>query len=58
MSDSRIYYRTFTNVVERTRHLFVFVHLVNRTEYLVRVHSLTKRTNINELPTEQFRTFS
>ncbi|MFS7984010.1 hypothetical protein Hanom_Chr11g00981531 [Helianthus anomalus] len=36
------------------RHLFVFVHLVNRTEYLVRIRSLTKRTNINEPPAKQF----
>ncbi|KAJ0677730.1 putative 14-3-3 protein [Helianthus annuus] len=51
----RTYYRTFTNAVERTRPLFVFVHLVNRTNYLVCVCSLTKRMNINELPAE--RTF-
>ncbi|MFS7943664.1 hypothetical protein Hanom_Chr06g00502911 [Helianthus anomalus] len=41
------------NTVERTRHLLVFNHLVNQTEYHVRVHSLTKRTKINELPAEQ-----
>ncbi|MFS7943661.1 hypothetical protein Hanom_Chr06g00502881 [Helianthus anomalus] len=41
------------NTVERTRPLLVFNHLVNQTEYHVRVHSLTKQTKINELPAEQ-----
>ncbi|MFS8015965.1 hypothetical protein Hanom_Chr15g01362891 [Helianthus anomalus] len=54
----RTYYLTFTNAVERTRHLFMFVHLVNQTEYLLHVCSLTKRTNINELPAERFTNFS
>ncbi|MFS7888899.1 hypothetical protein Hanom_Chr00s000002g01600461 [Helianthus anomalus] len=48
------YYRTFTNDIERTRHLFVFVHLTNRTKFLVHVCSLIKRTNVNELPAERF----
>ncbi|MFS7996114.1 hypothetical protein Hanom_Chr12g01126041 [Helianthus anomalus] len=51
---SRTHYRTCTNVVERTRRLFVFVHLTNRTEFVVHVRSLTKRTDVNELPAEQF----
>ncbi|MFS7986290.1 hypothetical protein Hanom_Chr11g01008601 [Helianthus anomalus] len=51
---SRTDYRTFTNAIERRRHLFMFVHLTNRTEFLVHVRSLTKRTNVNELPAEQF----
>ncbi|MFS7902412.1 hypothetical protein Hanom_Chr01g00011001 [Helianthus anomalus] len=44
----------FTNVVERTRHQFVFIHLTNRTEFLVHVRSLTKQTNVNELSAELF----
>ncbi|MFS8020991.1 hypothetical protein Hanom_Chr16g01422241 [Helianthus anomalus] len=51
---SRTPYRTFTNTFERTRHLFMFVHLTNRTKFLVHVCSFIKRTNINELPAEQF----
>ncbi|MFS7987008.1 hypothetical protein Hanom_Chr11g01016951 [Helianthus anomalus] len=51
---SRTRYRTFMNGTERTRQLFVFVHLTDRTEFLVHVRSLTKQTNINELPAEQF----
>ncbi|KAJ0558330.1 hypothetical protein HanIR_Chr07g0335091 [Helianthus annuus] len=51
---SRTPYRTFTNTIERTRPLFMFVHLTNRTEFLVHVRSFIKRTNINELPAEQF----
>ncbi|MFS7965345.1 hypothetical protein Hanom_Chr09g00761141 [Helianthus anomalus] len=51
---SRTRYRTFTNAIERTRQLFVFVHLTNRTEFLVYVRSLPKRTNVNELPAERF----
>ncbi|MFS7991419.1 hypothetical protein Hanom_Chr12g01070541 [Helianthus anomalus] len=34
--------------------MFMFVHLTKRTEFLVRVHLFNKRTNTNELPTEQF----
>ncbi|KAJ0824467.1 hypothetical protein HanRHA438_Chr17g0792731 [Helianthus annuus] len=44
----------FTNTVERTRPLFMFVHLTNRTKFLVHVRSFVKRTNINELPAERF----
>ncbi|MFS7964265.1 hypothetical protein Hanom_Chr08g00748131 [Helianthus anomalus] len=47
-------YRTFTNIIERTRHLFMFVRLTNRTEFLVHVRSFIKRTNINELHAERF----
>ncbi|MFS7968240.1 hypothetical protein Hanom_Chr09g00795141 [Helianthus anomalus] len=47
---SRTRYRTFTNVIERTTHLSVFVHLTNRTGLLVHVCSLIKLMNINELP--------
>ncbi|MFS7998526.1 hypothetical protein Hanom_Chr12g01154921 [Helianthus anomalus] len=51
---SRTHYRTFTNTIERTRHLFMFIHLTNRTKFLVRVRSFIKQTNVNELPTERF----
>ncbi|MFS7965860.1 hypothetical protein Hanom_Chr09g00767121 [Helianthus anomalus] len=44
----------FTIAVERTRHLFVFVHLFNRTKYLFRVCSLTKQMNINDLFAKRF----
>ncbi|KAJ0535135.1 hypothetical protein HanIR_Chr09g0427431 [Helianthus annuus] len=47
-------YRTFTNTIKRTRPLFMFVHLTNRTKFLVHVRSFIKRTNINELPAERF----
>ncbi|MFS7898853.1 hypothetical protein Hanom_Chr00s032266g01770481 [Helianthus anomalus] len=36
------------------RHLSVFVHFTSQTKYLIRVRSLTKRTNINELLAERF----
>ncbi|MFS7927350.1 hypothetical protein Hanom_Chr04g00308031 [Helianthus anomalus] len=48
----------FTNTTERTRLLFMFVHLTNRTKFLVRVRSFIKRTNINKLPAEQFTSCS
>ncbi|KAF5804539.1 hypothetical protein HanXRQr2_Chr05g0198211 [Helianthus annuus] len=51
---SRISYRTFTNTIERTRPLFMFVHSTNRTKFLVHVRSFIKRTNTNELPVERF----
>ncbi|MFS7950028.1 hypothetical protein Hanom_Chr06g00578571 [Helianthus anomalus] len=51
---SRTPYRTFTNTTERTRPLFMFVHLTNRTEFLVHVRSFIKRTNKSELPAERF----
>ncbi|MFS7959228.1 hypothetical protein Hanom_Chr08g00688121 [Helianthus anomalus] len=51
---SQTRYRTFMNAIEQTRQLFVFVHLTNRTESLVHVRSLTKRTNVNELPAKRF----
>ncbi|KAJ0621039.1 hypothetical protein HanIR_Chr01g0004121 [Helianthus annuus] len=51
---SRTPYRTYTNTIERTRPLFMFVHLTNRTKFLVHVRSFIKRTNINELPAERF----
>ncbi|KAF5814276.1 hypothetical protein HanXRQr2_Chr03g0109221 [Helianthus annuus] len=38
----------------RTQSNNLFVHLVNRTKYLVRVRSFAKRTNIHELPVERF----
>ncbi|MFS7912725.1 hypothetical protein Hanom_Chr02g00133251 [Helianthus anomalus] len=31
----------------------MFVHLTNRTKFLVHVRSFIKRTNINELPAER-----
>ncbi|MFS7942949.1 hypothetical protein Hanom_Chr06g00494481 [Helianthus anomalus] len=55
---SRTHYRTFTNAIERTRHLFMVVHLTNRTKFLVLVCSLIKRTNVNELPAEWFTNYS
>ncbi|MFS7912830.1 hypothetical protein Hanom_Chr02g00134471 [Helianthus anomalus] len=51
---SRTPYRTFTNTIERTRPMFMFVHLTNRTNFLVHVRSFIKRTNINELLAERF----
>ncbi|KAJ0819382.1 hypothetical protein HanPSC8_Chr16g0695451 [Helianthus annuus] len=39
---SRTPYRTFTNTIERTRPLFMFVHLINRTKFLVHVRSFIK----------------
>ncbi|KAJ0589836.1 hypothetical protein HanIR_Chr04g0190701 [Helianthus annuus] len=42
------------NTIERTRPLFMFVHLTNRMKFLVHVRSFIKRTNINELPAERF----
>ncbi|MFS7926665.1 hypothetical protein Hanom_Chr04g00299761 [Helianthus anomalus] len=32
----------------------MFVHLTNRTKFLVHVRSFSKRTNIDELPAERF----
>ncbi|MFS8005178.1 hypothetical protein Hanom_Chr13g01234331 [Helianthus anomalus] len=32
----------------------MFVHLINRTKFLVRVRSFIKRTNVNELLVERF----
>ncbi|MFS8028323.1 hypothetical protein Hanom_Chr16g01509241 [Helianthus anomalus] len=51
---SRTHYRTFTNTIERMRPLFMFVHLTNRTKFLVRVRSFIKQTNVNELPVKRF----
>ncbi|MFS7949540.1 hypothetical protein Hanom_Chr06g00572801 [Helianthus anomalus] len=51
---SRTYYRTFTTAIERTRRMFVFIHLTNRTKFLVHIRSLIRRTNVNELPTKSF----
>ncbi|MFS7927415.1 hypothetical protein Hanom_Chr04g00308801 [Helianthus anomalus] len=36
----------------------MFVHLTNRTEFLVHVRPFIKRTNINELPAERFTNWS
>ncbi|MFS7988139.1 hypothetical protein Hanom_Chr11g01031081 [Helianthus anomalus] len=55
---SRTPYRTFTNAIERTRHLFVFVHLTNRTEFLVHARSIIKQTNINKFFTKRFTNYS
>ncbi|MFS7958808.1 hypothetical protein Hanom_Chr08g00683071 [Helianthus anomalus] len=46
--------RTFTNINERTRPLFMFVHLTKRTKFFVCVRLFNKRTNTNELPAEHF----
>ncbi|MFS7923514.1 hypothetical protein Hanom_Chr03g00261601 [Helianthus anomalus] len=51
---SQTHYRTFTNTIERTRPLFMFVHLTNRTKFPVRVRSFIKQTNVNELPAKRF----
>ncbi|MFS8005498.1 hypothetical protein Hanom_Chr13g01238031 [Helianthus anomalus] len=45
---------TFTNINERTRPLFMLVHLTKQTKFLVRVRLFIKRTNTNELPAERF----
>ncbi|KAJ0853758.1 hypothetical protein HanRHA438_Chr14g0654861 [Helianthus annuus] len=42
------------NIIERTQPLFMFVHVIKRTEFLVRVRSFIKGTNTNELPAEGF----
>ncbi|MFS7978589.1 hypothetical protein Hanom_Chr10g00917201 [Helianthus anomalus] len=42
------------NINERTRPLFMFVHLTKQTKFLVRVRLFNKRTNTNELPVERF----
>ncbi|MFS7930077.1 hypothetical protein Hanom_Chr04g00339891 [Helianthus anomalus] len=55
---SRTHCRMFTNAIERARQLFMFVHLTNRTKFLVHLCSLTKRTNVNKLPAEQFTNYS
>ncbi|MFS8022784.1 hypothetical protein Hanom_Chr16g01443531 [Helianthus anomalus] len=36
----------------------MFIHLTNRTKFLVHVRSFIKRTNINELPAERFTNYS
>ncbi|MFS7934732.1 hypothetical protein Hanom_Chr05g00395171 [Helianthus anomalus] len=54
MNVSRTHYRMFMNIVAQTRHLFMFVHLTNRTEFLVHVPSLIKRTHVNEFPVKRF----
>ncbi|MFS8000058.1 hypothetical protein Hanom_Chr12g01173921 [Helianthus anomalus] len=42
------------NISERTRPLFMFVHLTKRTKFHVCVRLFNKRTNIDELPAERF----
>ncbi|MFS7927670.1 hypothetical protein Hanom_Chr04g00311851 [Helianthus anomalus] len=42
------------NINERTRPMFIFVHLTKRTKFLARDRSFIKRTNINELRAERF----
>ncbi|MFS7981891.1 hypothetical protein Hanom_Chr10g00956401 [Helianthus anomalus] len=42
------------DINERMQPRFMFVHLTNRTKFLVRIHSFIKRTNINELPAKRF----
>ncbi|MFS7986809.1 hypothetical protein Hanom_Chr11g01014581 [Helianthus anomalus] len=44
----------FTNINEQTQPMFMFVPLIKQTKFLVRVHFFNKRTNINELPAEQY----
>ncbi|MFS8002251.1 hypothetical protein Hanom_Chr13g01199921 [Helianthus anomalus] len=43
----------FTDINERTRPLFMFVHLAKRTKFLVRVRLFNKRTNTNKLHAER-----
>ncbi|MFS7922883.1 hypothetical protein Hanom_Chr03g00254241 [Helianthus anomalus] len=50
----RTRYGTFMNTNERTRPLFMFVHLTKRTKFFVCVCSFIKQTNTNELPAERF----
>ncbi|MFS7976141.1 hypothetical protein Hanom_Chr10g00888961 [Helianthus anomalus] len=52
------YYRMFMNKNDRTQPLFMFVCITYQMEILVRVSSLIKQTNINELPTERFTNYS
>ncbi|MFS7908146.1 hypothetical protein Hanom_Chr01g00079771 [Helianthus anomalus] len=54
MKRNRTRYRTFTNINERTRPLFMFVHLTKRTKFLVRIRLFNKRMNTNELLHELF----
>ncbi|MFS7915373.1 hypothetical protein Hanom_Chr02g00164551 [Helianthus anomalus] len=51
---SRTCYRTFTNAIERTILMFMFVHLTNRTKFFVHVRSFIKQTNVNRLSVEMF----
>ncbi|MFS7982396.1 hypothetical protein Hanom_Chr10g00962401 [Helianthus anomalus] len=48
----------FTNTIERMRDLFMFIHLTNRTKFLVHIGSFIKRTNINKLSAEKFTSYS
>ncbi|MFS7958987.1 hypothetical protein Hanom_Chr08g00685371 [Helianthus anomalus] len=43
----------FTNINERTQGVFMFIHLIKRTNFFVRVRSFIKYMNTNELPAEQ-----
>ncbi|MFS7957142.1 hypothetical protein Hanom_Chr07g00662941 [Helianthus anomalus] len=52
----RTHYRTFTNINERMRPLFMSVHLTKRKK--IRVCSFIKRTNTNELSIERFTNYS
>ncbi|MFS7972034.1 hypothetical protein Hanom_Chr09g00839881 [Helianthus anomalus] len=51
---SRTHYQTFTNTIEQTRHMFMFIHLTNLTKFLIHVCSFIKQKNVNQLPTECF----
>ncbi|MFS7965986.1 hypothetical protein Hanom_Chr09g00768541 [Helianthus anomalus] len=42
------------NINERARPLFIFVHLTVRMKFHIRVRSLIKQMNANELPAERF----
>ncbi|MFS7952120.1 hypothetical protein Hanom_Chr07g00603201 [Helianthus anomalus] len=44
----------FTNINERTRPLFMFIHLTKRMKFLVCVRLFNKRMNTNELPAKRF----
>ncbi|MFS7920187.1 hypothetical protein Hanom_Chr03g00221471 [Helianthus anomalus] len=50
----RTRYRTFMNINERTRLLFMFVRLNKRIKFLVHVRLFNKRTNTNELSAKRF----
>ncbi|MFS7996484.1 hypothetical protein Hanom_Chr12g01130511 [Helianthus anomalus] len=46
------------NLNERTRPLFMFVHLTKQTKFIVRVRLFNERTNTNKLPAERFTNYS
>ncbi|MFS7975759.1 hypothetical protein Hanom_Chr10g00884491 [Helianthus anomalus] len=53
---SRTHYQMLTYTIKRTRHMFMFARVTNRTKLLVYVRSFIKRTNVNKLSAEGSRT--